>query len=208
MFYFSSIQSTVLILSAPQKGFFPPYWLSVRAGKRQYSGVFFSDDSGTTCFQRFLLSPIFNPSSWMRGVRFLCWNKRNTKSEDQCGVTAEGGVCVSVCVRAASSSPPSSLAIAARLVASCPCSAPGRSSRSRSVAGADVHAPAPSTGPRPARRRCPGQSPSAWGRRRWEQGPASGGLQPRKCRRRRERTYDEYEYDVKILSKPGPSWIF
>lgn len=57
--------------------------------------------------------------------------------------------------------PPSSLAIAALLVASCPWPAPGRSSGSRSGAAGDVRAPAPSTGPRPARRHCPGQSPSA-----------------------------------------------
>lgn len=111
--YFYTIQNTVLIPCSQRKGTFfspPTSWLSVRAGKRQYSGVFF-DDSGTTCFQQ--VSPLFlflNPgvmSSWMRGVRFFLLKeqqKRNRKSEEQRGVTAGGEVCV--CVRAASSSPP------------------------------------------------------------------------------------------------------
>lgn len=110
-FLYHSKHSAHPLLSAKRYVFFPlTSWLSVRAGKRQYSGVFF-DDSGTTCFQQ--VSPLFlflNPgvmSSWMRGVRFFLLKeqqKRNRKSEEQRGVTAGGEVCV--CVRAASSSPP------------------------------------------------------------------------------------------------------
>lgn len=114
----------------------------------------------------------------MRGVRFLCWKnnkKRKRKSEEQEGETAGGGG-VSARGQRQAPPPPSSLAIAARLVAFCPSPGPGRSSGSRSVAAGDARAPAPSTAPRPARRHCPGQSPSAWGRRRWGRWRASGGL--------------------------------
>lgn len=73
-------------------------------------------------------------------------------------MTAGGGVCEG---SGSSELPPSSLAIAALLFASCPGPGPGRSLRSRSGAAGGARAPAPSTAPRPARRRCPGQSLSA-----------------------------------------------
>lgn len=57
--------------------------------------------------------------------------------------------------------PTSSIAIATLLVASYPGLAPGRSSRSRCGAAGDARAPAPSTGPRSAHRRCPDPSLNA-----------------------------------------------
>lgn len=99
--------------------------------------------------------------------------KRDRKSEAQRECQLEE-VFVCLCVWGQQRAP-SSLAIAAHPFAFCPLPAPVHSSGSRSGASGDARAPAPSTA-RPALHHCPGQSLSAWGRRRWERAPASCGL--------------------------------
>lgn len=86
--------------------------------------------------------------------------KRNRKSEEQGGVTTAGGEGVCVC-EATGELPTSPIAIEAPLFASCPGSAPGRSSGSHSGAAEDAHAPVPSKGPHPAHHHCPVQSLNA-----------------------------------------------
>lgn len=105
-------------------------------------------------------------SSQRRSVRFLCWRPTKGKEEAWRGRAVWGQLWA----------PPSSLAIAALLSASWPSPAPGHSSGSHSEASGAARAPDPSTGSRPALRHCPGQSPSAWGQRKWEQEQASGVL--------------------------------
>lgn len=187
-----------------------PYWLSVGSGKFQYSGVFFSVTVGQHVSSMFLLSPSYylqvshSLSSRMRGVRCLCWTTTEETEEEWGGEGRNswrgrgggGGV------RGQRRAPSSSLAIAARLFASCPWPAPGRSSGSRSGAAGGGRAPAPSTGPRPARRHCPGQSLSAWERRKWGQEPASYGLVGRRRRRKRKTVRCENGAGLK-LNMPG-----
>lgn len=191
--------------SSQTGSFLPLYWLSVGAGKFHYSGVFFSCDSGTTCFQHvFPLSLFLNPgitqSVFMdeRSESFvLSINKRERGRVRNRGVWQLEEVCVWGQQRA----PPSSLAIAALLFASCPLPDSGHSSGSRSGAAAGARAPAPSTGPRPARHHCPGLSPSAWGRKRWGRGLASYGLVGAWWRKRGRRGQTN-----RMMLKIGSDW--
>lgn len=156
--------------------------------------VVFFHDSGTTCLQQDSpLSPcdscceaVHLHNSEVRG--FVLWknNRRETGGVKSNGFEWPKEVCVCVC-EASKKLPPSSLAIAALLVAFCPLSGPGRSSGSRSGVAVDVHALAPSTGLHPARHHCLGQSPSAWGQRRWEQGRVLSELYVRSKRREEKR---------------------
>lgn len=138
--------------------FFTSFWLSVGAGKLQYRGVF--------PLSLFLTRVSPSLSSRRRSVRFLCWRPTKGKEEAWRGRAVWGQLWA----------PPSSLAIAAPLSASWPSPAPGHSSGSHSEASEAARAPDPSTGSRPALRHCPGQSPSAWGQRKWEREQASGVL--------------------------------
>lgn len=149
--------------------FFTSFWLSVGAGKLQYRGVF-SVTVGPhgPNISSFLPLPNsgISQSVFTRSVRFLCWRPMKGKEEAWRGRAVWGQLWA----------PPSSLAIAAPLSASWPSPAPGHSSGSHSEASEAARAPDPSTGSRPALRHCPGQSPSAWGQRKWEREQASGVL--------------------------------
>lgn len=96
----------------------------------------------------------------LRAVKFLRVERTLEKQEVFGTKGCNSWSIVSVC-EGSIELPTSSIAIATLLVASYSGPAPGRSSRSRSGAAGDARAPAPSTEPRSAHRRCPDPSLSA-----------------------------------------------